>query len=329
MFCPKRASANERRIKKIEKQLKKVGGVDNARRLLRDHSLLGSAFAAVGSEQYVITADVGYWGTSYGSSGTALQVLCNGTTLVFVFHPGYTPVPGAARIDGVFGNQDMGFVPEPNVYHHMTITLGADGNNEFRIEAADGSNVWAKEFSSAFYSAGATVVVRDGGNTVLQVGDSSEVSSSGTHKFQLTSAAVADPVTSIDVLNDTCMADLCLAATSWKSDADTLVANVTDELNTATATKSDANDCLIAIQNAITSVNAAADQWNTVGTQAGNIGLTLPDFSAILASLNSAEGTAQSKFDTAEAEEAAALSAKNAAEADAALAQGEVDQYGC
>lgn len=66
-----------------------------------------------------------------------------------VFHPGYTGIPGAFRVEGPggFGNTDMGFVPAVDVMHLLRVE--GDGLGNFDITLVDGldpSNVFTTSF---------------------------------------------------------------------------------------------------------------------------------------------------------------------------------------
>ena len=69
-----------------------------------------------------------------------------------VFHPGYTPIPGAFRIEGNggFSNVSMGFVPATDVLHTMEMYSRGDGNFDISIKEYNGSNV----YSVSFYNPG-------------------------------------------------------------------------------------------------------------------------------------------------------------------------------
>lgn len=75
----------------------------------------------------------------------------------FVFHPGYTGIPGAFRIEGTdasHDNQDMGFVPANDVLHHFEIVADGDGNfNITVIDGEDPNNVFTTSFYNSSYVA--------------------------------------------------------------------------------------------------------------------------------------------------------------------------------
>ncbi|MEZ5303426.1 MAG: hypothetical protein R3F11_22715 [Verrucomicrobiales bacterium] len=56
------------------------------------------------------------------------------------FHPGFTGVPGALRIEGPggFGSSNMGFVPYNNVLHHVEVVQHANGM--FDLTVTDSNN---------------------------------------------------------------------------------------------------------------------------------------------------------------------------------------------
>lgn len=67
-----------------------------------------------------------------------------------VFHPGYTPIPGAFRIEGPggFSNVSMGFVPATSVLHTLEVYSHGDGNFNVTIREGNGSNVYTTSFYS-------------------------------------------------------------------------------------------------------------------------------------------------------------------------------------
>jgi PEP-CTERM motif len=88
-----------------------------------------------------------------GSINVALRVGGNN----IVFHPGYGG--GAFRIDGVFGNTDMGFTPNVAVLNHFRVDIDA-GARTFAISITDGANsnnVFQYLFSNAGYVPGQTL----------------------------------------------------------------------------------------------------------------------------------------------------------------------------
>lgn len=80
----------------------------------------------------VIELDIG---ASDDSRGSSVVVEVMQTRLVF--HPGWSN-GGAFRVDRVFSNTHMGFVPGIGVMHHMTIRT--DGAGHFDVEFIDGEN---------------------------------------------------------------------------------------------------------------------------------------------------------------------------------------------
>ena len=88
-----------------------------------------------------------------GSINVALRVGDNN----IVFHPGYPG--GAFRIDGVFGNRDMGFTPNVAVLNHFRVDIDAE-TKAFDITITDGgnsSNVFQYTWINANYAPGQTV----------------------------------------------------------------------------------------------------------------------------------------------------------------------------
>lgn len=70
-----------------------------------------------------------------------------------VFHPGYTPIPGALRVegDGGFGNRDMGWVPAPGVLHHVEIHSFPNGLFNIKVtDGEDSSKVYETSFTNPF-----------------------------------------------------------------------------------------------------------------------------------------------------------------------------------
>jgi hypothetical protein len=88
-----------------------------------------------------------------GSINVALRVGNNN----IVFHPGYPG--GAFRIDGVFGNTDMGFTPNVAVLNHFRVDIDAD-TKTFAISVTDGGNsgnVFQYAWNNPSYVAGQTM----------------------------------------------------------------------------------------------------------------------------------------------------------------------------
>jgi hypothetical protein len=98
---------------------------------------------------YTLTAGIGADTASPGSYNVGLTIGQNH----IVFHPGYTPIPGALRVEGPggFGNASMGFVPAVGVLHEFEVT--ADGTGGFTIQVTDGANP-ANVFTTSFTNAG-------------------------------------------------------------------------------------------------------------------------------------------------------------------------------
>ena len=82
---------------------------------------------------YVVEGDCGIpLGSSAGSYNLGMRFGGND----FVFHPGYTPIPGAFRIGGISStNRDMGFVPPMGVGHTMQIQ--SSGTDQYRVTVTD------------------------------------------------------------------------------------------------------------------------------------------------------------------------------------------------
>ena len=90
-------------------------------------ALTNAGYIAPGNLKTIYSLDVGIpEGASAGSYNVG--IVFGGYQAVF--HPGYTPVPGAFRMEGGYStsNMDMGFVPKMGVLHHMeVITENAPG----------------------------------------------------------------------------------------------------------------------------------------------------------------------------------------------------------
>jgi len=103
-----------------------------------------------------------------GSPGSFNVGLTVGSNNV-VFHPGYTPTPGALRVEGTggFGNQDVGFVPAMGVLHPLTVT--GDGAGNFTVTLEDGLGV-APAYTTSWSNPSNTVstlALRRSGPTAL------------------------------------------------------------------------------------------------------------------------------------------------------------------
>lgn len=116
-------------------------------------------------EDIVIDLDVGAE-LSNGSYNVGLLVGGNR----MVFHPGFTGIPGAFRVDGGggFGNSDMGFVPANAVLHQMRVVQFHD-TGLFQITVTDGStpaNVYTASFTNAASVGGAIGFTRASSGTL-------------------------------------------------------------------------------------------------------------------------------------------------------------------
>ena len=83
------------------------------------------------------------------------------------FHPGFISTPGAFRVTGPggFGLTDMGFVPDPDVLHHMTVGI-TEATGEFQIlvtDALDEANVFTTSFTNPGYAGGDVIGLHVGG----------------------------------------------------------------------------------------------------------------------------------------------------------------------
>ncbi|HOM18390.1 MAG TPA: PEP-CTERM sorting domain-containing protein [Thermoguttaceae bacterium] len=85
-----------------------------------DTALTTVGFIAPGDLKTIYSLDVGIpTGASIGSYNVGIAF----GGYQAVFHPGYTQVPGAFRIEGgyITSNMSMGFVPKMGVMHHMEV----------------------------------------------------------------------------------------------------------------------------------------------------------------------------------------------------------------
>lgn len=83
-------------------------------------ALTNTGFIAPGDLKTIYSLDVGI---PTGASTGAYHVGMAFGDYYAVFHPGYTPIPGAFRMEGGYStpNMDMGFVPKKGVMHHMEV----------------------------------------------------------------------------------------------------------------------------------------------------------------------------------------------------------------
>jgi len=68
-----------------------------------------------------------------------------------VFHPGFTPIPGAFRIEGPggFGNSNMGFVPGNGLLHQFEVHSFPNGLFTIKVtDAANPANVYNTSFTN-------------------------------------------------------------------------------------------------------------------------------------------------------------------------------------
>mmetsp|Transcript_5409 Transcript_5409/g.9051 ORF Transcript_5409/g.9051 Transcript_5409/m.9051 type:complete len:301 (-) Transcript_5409:117-1019(-) len=139
---------------------------------------------------YIISVRAGVWHIpSPGSSSTNFAVRSNGKTLSVVFHPGVTNTAsrGAPRLPPHFNNQDMGWVPETDRFHRITIVLRSSFVHTYRIESA--GRVWQKDFEdAAWYSDTSTPTV----NSITPGGMRKYVQTGGSHRVFLDS--ISGPV---------------------------------------------------------------------------------------------------------------------------------------
>ena len=131
-----------------------------------DHSLGGSQIRAVVTDLpsggFSATGWVGRAaGGSTGSNNIGMVV----GNVAMVFHPGYTPTPGAFRFESLTSNVSMGFVPAEGILHEMNVIVTPDGANwRLDVTITDGAN------SNNVFQASLTVSAATIGTTIGQVG---------------------------------------------------------------------------------------------------------------------------------------------------------------
>lgn len=140
----------------------------------------------------VISAQLGYWGTSYGSQPTCMRITTDSHSLDFSMHPGYSN--GLARVEyanngaSILGNQSMGWTPAGSQYHTYFVTMRLNGTHTFGITDADGVRTWSKDFSlSNWSSLNIEVALSCEGSFVtasIPVGGSAEFTRNGQHQLQ-------------------------------------------------------------------------------------------------------------------------------------------------
>ena len=117
-------------------------------------------YSTDGSE-IIITASIGYFGTSYGQQPTCLHVdTALSTSMSFCFHPGYNNKPlGAVRINSA-PNIDIGWTPAASKYHKFEITMRKlSDTHTFKIVDEDGVRTWSKDFSVPYLVKPSVVVI--------------------------------------------------------------------------------------------------------------------------------------------------------------------------
>lgn len=109
----------------------------------------------------VIKGDITAVGSDAGNFNVGLKV----GGLTFIMHPGYAPIPGAFRNEGITGNTSMGYVPASSTLHHFELRqIPATG--EFRLKVIDGNNplnVFSYNYTSFANIGGVIGFVRNGG----------------------------------------------------------------------------------------------------------------------------------------------------------------------
>ena len=140
----------------------------------------------------VISAQLGYFGTQYGSQTTSMRITTDSHSLDFSMHPGYSN--GLAKIRHssgspyIFNNQSMGWTPAGSQYHTYFVTMRLNGTHTFGITDADGVRTWSKDFSlSNWSSLNIEVALSCEGSFVtasIPVGGSAEFTRNGQHQLQ-------------------------------------------------------------------------------------------------------------------------------------------------
>ena len=139
-----------------------------------------------------ISAQIGYFGTEYGSQPTCMRITTDSHSLDFSMHPGYPN--GAARIEyanngsSLLGNQSIGWTPAGSQYHTYFVTMRSNGTHTFGIIDADYVRTWSKDFSLSNWSSfNIEVALSCEGSFVtasIPVGGSAEFTRNGQHKLK-------------------------------------------------------------------------------------------------------------------------------------------------
>jgi len=159
----------------------------NRKRGDRAHS--GSYYLTMSCEEVTIFIDLMYDGTRPGASASGVTVKANGMEQNFVFHPRYPG--GAARTTPGFGNQNIGFTPAANVFHHFVLTLRKSNRHTFQIKNGEHiQQMWSKDFDreGLFSDVGGIDVLAwtdDAKNEVMVPGRVYTRDSNGKHSAKL------------------------------------------------------------------------------------------------------------------------------------------------
>ena len=143
-------------------------------------------------DDITISAQIGYFGTSYGSQPTCMRITTDSHSLDFSMHPGYPN--GSARIEyanngsSIFGNQNMGWTPAGSQYHTYFVTMRSNGTHTFGIIDADYVRTWSKDFSLSNWSSFNIEVALSCESSFvtasIPVGGSAEFTRNGQHKLK-------------------------------------------------------------------------------------------------------------------------------------------------
>ena len=143
-------------------------------------------------DDITISAQIGYFGTSYGSQPTSMRITTDSHSLDFSMHPGYPN--GQARIRHssgspyIFNNQSIGWTPAGSQYHTYFVTMRSNGTHTFGIIDADYVRTWSKDFSLSNWSSFNIEVALSSETSFvtasIPVGGSTELTRNGQHQLQ-------------------------------------------------------------------------------------------------------------------------------------------------
>ena len=135
------------------------------------------------STPFTVSADIGKDPGSEGSFNVGLTIGSNNV----VFHPGYTPIPGALRVEGTggFGNQNVGYTPAEGVLHNLSVTGDGAGNFSLTLKDGTGAN---PDYTNSWTNTGntvSTIALRRSGPTptVDALYDNFSLSGAPVHTF--------------------------------------------------------------------------------------------------------------------------------------------------